>query len=140
MADETLGYGTIIQRGNGASPEVFSEIGHVWEIPEIGPIADELQSTHYTSPGKAREFFKGLRQLEAFTIVFKGTESVFSTLKTDEASDDPINFKLLFPVGSPEFEVSFSALVMSVKINPPLEDRLSISASFRPTGAFTFGA
>ena len=62
MSDAIIGYGTIIARGNGAVPEVFTAIAEVISIDGPGLDSDDVEVTHLSSPGGYREYKGGLKE------------------------------------------------------------------------------
>lgn len=109
MSDGITGQGSYISIGDGASPEVFTEVGEVVEIP--GPISnvDEIDFTHLRSPAGYREFkpsFKdnddlaiSMNYLPADTTNTSG-RAAQQTLLTNYANSEVFNCKVTWPDGS----------------------------------------
>src|SRR5687768_16228446 len=56
----TIGYGTLLQRGDGGSPEVFTAIAEVDSISPPQTVADDVEVTHLTSPNRTKEYIQGM--------------------------------------------------------------------------------
>lgn len=56
-----IGYGVKFQKGNGAGPEVFSDIGELRDPGNLDIVVDAVDVTHSQSSDGAREFIPGLR-------------------------------------------------------------------------------
>ena len=136
MTKAKIGHGITFKRGDGADPEVFLEMGEVLDVKIPKHSADALDATHSTSHGKFREFIKGLRQLEEFSLEInfdsKSAEAV--TIFTDFSADGARNYQVADVDGS---LFTFAALVVGVDPQTPTADKQVITVDFRPTGAPT---
>jgi hypothetical protein len=81
MSSAALGAGATFQRGNGASPEVFTTIGEVISISEFGETGNLVQVTNHDSPGTPprHEYIGG---------ILDGTEITFEANWVDDATQD----------------------------------------------------
>lgn len=131
--------GTVIQRGDGGSPEAFSTIPGVFsidppneELPEID--VSDLEST-------AAEFKVGL--IDNGVVTIRGTYVPSDTqqdgLMTDRSNKTLRNFRILLTsASSPEETVSFSAYVKQFRIAEiGLGARHEFTAALRISGAVT---
>lgn len=64
-----LGYGTLLKKGNSASPEVFTTIAEVVSIGEFGSEAEILDVTNFDSAGGFKEYINGLKDGVELTVV-----------------------------------------------------------------------
>jgi hypothetical protein len=61
MEDEAdIGHGSSFSLGDGASPEVFTEVAQVFDISPPSESVDVIDKTHMKSPDRGREFMEGL--------------------------------------------------------------------------------
>lgn len=61
------GIGVILQRGDGASPEVFATIANVTQISAGGVTVNMIDATHLDSPDFYAEFIPGLKTADEWT-------------------------------------------------------------------------
>ncbi len=131
-------YGTLLQRGDGASPEVFTTIAEVTDISGPTLALDPLDVTAHTSPGAFREFVGGLLDggEVTFTINYvpdnsshDATAGLLSELEARAVS----NYKLVFPDGS-STEWIFAAFLTAFEPAEPVDDRLSAEITLKLTG------
>ena len=134
MTQAVIGYGTVFQRGNGASPEVFSAIGEVVSVAGPGLSRDAVDATHYTSPNGYREFISGMRDGGEVSVSMNLTTTNLATLKTDFDADTEVNYKIVETFGSPLKTWAFSGLLTSLEIDRPNEDKVTINATFKISG------
>jgi predicted secreted protein len=131
-------YGTLLQSGDGGSPEAFTTIAEVTDITGPGLVQDPLDVTSHESPGAFREFVGGL--LDGGEVTF--TINYVPTAATHDASTGLIadmiariirNYQLVFPdVGATTW--SFSALIAAFEPAEPVDDRLSAEVTLKVTG------
>lgn len=93
--------GTLLKVGDGASPEVFTTIAHVTNIPGPETSRDMMDATALDSAGGYRESIPGLRdggeiQIEGF---FDATDTGQQALRTNlEDEEEARNFQVVLPV------------------------------------------
>ena len=131
-------YGTLLQSGDGGSPEAFTTIAEVTEISGPSLALDPLDVTAHTSPGAFREFVGGLLDggEVGFTINYVPTGSTHDAstgLVADMIARTVRNFKLIFPdVGATEW--NFAALITAFEPAEPVDDKLSAEVTLKVTG------
>lgn len=130
-------FGTLLQRGDGSDPEVFSTIAEVQDIKPPALSADTEEVTHQDSPNGWKEYLPTL--LDAgevtFDLNFIPTDTGHTALITDMTSRVKRNFKVVFPDGS---TWSFAAYVTGFEPDAPVSGKLSASVTLKVTGAPTF--
>lgn len=136
MSDALHGYGTVIKLGDGASPEVFTDLAEVTKITPPGPEVETIDVTHLTSPDATKEFIAGLISPGEVSLEmnFIPAGTTFSTLKTALESRAIKNFKIVFSDDSPSSEVDFSGLVKTISTEVPLDDRMTATVSIQVSG------
>jgi hypothetical protein len=128
------GYGTLLKRGDGAMPEVFTPIAEVVNI-DVPLSRDELDGTHHQSPNAWRQFKPGLKSGE---VSFEGnylpsdpTHDAATGLAKD--FNDPLihNYQIEWPTGE-----KWTCPAFLREFNPaaPVEDKLGMSGTFRIAG------
>lgn len=128
--------GTVIKRGDGASPEVFTSIPEVFNIEPPADEATEIDVTHLTST--AMEFKFGLSDNGAVTceMNYVHNDATQEALRTDKTNKTLRNFQIVYP-DSVETH-AFAAYVTQFRINGvPVNERLTATAVLRISGAVT---
>ena len=127
--------GTLVQRGNGATPEVFTTIAEVTGIPGLGGAAPTFtEVTHLLSTRK--EWRRGLPDEGEITLpmnLIPGDPAQIG-LWQDLDSGVVRNFKITFDDGN---TVSFGAIVAQLPIAGERDGILTVNAVLRITGAIT---
>ena len=131
-------YGTLLQIGDGGSPEAFTTIAEVTEIGGPSLALDPLDVTSHESPGAFREFVGGLLDGGEVTSTINyvptgGTHDATTGLIADMIARTVRNFQLIFPdVGTTTW--SLSALITAFEPAEPVDDRLSAEVTLKVTG------
>jgi hypothetical protein len=131
-------YGTLLQRGDGGAPEVFTTIAEVTDISGPTLALDPLDVTAHTSPAAFREFIGGLLDggEVTFTINYVPTDSTHDNstgILSDLAGRVTSNWKLIFPdTGATEW--TFAAFLTAFESTEPVDDRLSAEITLKLTG------
>lgn len=142
MADNGMpALNTVLKRGDGASPEVFTAIAELTDINGLDLKMDVVEITHLTNAWKER---KGTL-LDAGEIKISGnfiptdTTQRFATsgLGLDLVNKTLRNFKLVFPDGG-STTWTFTALVIAFSIKAPLAGKLGFDATILISGLPTF--
>ncbi len=131
-------YGTLLQIGDGASPEVFTTIAEVTDISGPSLALDALDVTAHTSPAAFREFIGGLLDggEVSFTINYVPTETTHDAgtgLIADMIARTVRNFQLVFP-DSGTTTWSFPALITAFEPAEPVDDRLMAEVTLKVAG------
>ena len=105
--------GLYLQAGDGASPEGFTTIGEIADMPPISTSKPKRDRTGYDDT--VRQFAAGMEELGTFTLTMfwdpdDTQQSGLYTAYTDDAAD---NYKVLCP-DSPATEWTFSAKIMGI--------------------------
>jgi hypothetical protein len=138
-----IGFGVKLSRGDGASPEVFTEVAEIIDLTTPSMTKDQVEATHTNSPDGFREYIPGLKDGGEFTASMnyvpgnatQGNASggLLNDFINDTASR---NWRITFP-GSPAMTWTFKGTPISYMINTPLDDRATIDVSFKVGGAPT---
>lgn len=141
MSDAIAAYGTLLKRGNGAGPEVFSTIAEVKSISGPNMSSDVIDVTTHSSAaaGAWREKIASLIDPGelSFDINFIPAAQGHIDLRTDFVNRTKRNFQLQFPDAGPTIW-SIEGIVTSFEIEAPTDDVLSASITITITKAPTF--
>lgn len=114
-----IGSQTLMQIGDGLSPEGFITIGEVVSVSPLAVKKDLVEVTHLLST--AKEFIGGLSDGQEITVVcnFLPTNAQQVALLLDASTPSGIkNFKYKLPTTGGGLTSSFSATVLSSSIGP----------------------
>ena len=129
--------GTIIARGNAASPESFVTIPQVTSITPVGQNRGLIDVTNLSST--AREYKKAIKdgqeiQLE---IQYDPDDASHAGLKTDMTAETSRNYKITL-TDSPAQTISFAALCTNWSLAMGIDDIYRLSVTLKPTGDLSF--
>jgi predicted secreted protein len=137
MAD--IGYDTRFAIENAPGSGVFVELAEVFDVTPPDASVDQIDATHFQSPGRTRQFIPGLTDA--------GTVSVSMNFTASNASDQRIEalrlagtvlaMRVTYPNG---VRVTFSASVQSYTKAIPVDDRMTATAEMKVAGAVTIAA
>jgi predicted secreted protein len=135
MGEGISAFGTTLKIGDGASPEVFSDIAEVTNISGPGMSMDTIDVTNHGSAGGWKEYAGGLLdggevKLE---LNFLPADTSQKLLATTLAARTKKNFKLEFP-DTANTTWSFSAFVTNFEPSAPVDGKLGASVTLKITG------
>ncbi|MGH3598937.1 MAG: phage tail tube protein [Pseudonocardiaceae bacterium] len=125
------GFGTVLARGDGATPEVFVAIGNTTSIEGPGLKRDTRDVTAHDSPDRYMEFIGGLVNGGDVSVDLNYDPVKHDLLVEDLEDTDPVNYKLTFPDTS---VWAFPALLTELTPKAPYDDKLSASLKFQVSG------
>jgi hypothetical protein len=114
-----LGSLTLLQVGNGLSPQTFTTIGEGVTISPIAQKKDLVEVTHFQST--AKEFIGGLSEGQEITVTCNyipgntQQNALIIAAATITAAKD---FRYVMPSGGSNLKFSFSALVLGSSVGP----------------------
>ncbi|WP_299938578.1 phage tail tube protein [uncultured Pelagimonas sp.] len=137
MSDAQIGFDTKFERGNGADPEVFAELGEVINLSAPGISRETKDATHFQSPEKWREFIKGLLDAGEFSVEihFDPDGPTAAQMMADIIEDGPITYRITFPDNT---EWEFSALATGFEPGVPMDDKMTATFTGKLTGKPAF--
>lgn len=144
MTDAVSGFGTLLQSGDGAQPEVFATVAEVKDITGPGMESDSIEVTNHSSPGAWREKISGL--LDGGEVTFDvnflpgdATHDHQTGLISDFLARAVHNFRLVWPTAAEDWVV-FPARVSGFEPSAPVDDALGASVTLEVAGEPEFGA
>jgi predicted secreted protein len=135
-----IGYGTLFASGNGASPEVFTDLAEVTNITPPGWARDTVDATHQQSPGAHREFIAALADAGELSIDINYVPggAAVASLEAEKAltgSSAAKNRRITFPDGS---YMTFVGILTAFEPDAPIDDKMAASLTFKVSGVPTF--
>jgi len=128
------GSGTVLSRGDAASPEVFTAVGDVISIAGPAITKDEIEVTALDST--AKEFIGALDDPGEITmeINWNPQDSEHVNLRTDAEGAVVRNYRIVWADLS-STQVTFSAEVMEFSLNTEANDAVKGSVRMKISGA-----
>lgn len=134
----TAAFGTLLKKGDGASPEVFTSIAQVGGFSGVNQKADTIDITTHNQANAYKAFTAGL--LEGgevkFPIFFDAANATHSGLVTTFEARVAVNWQLVPPF-SPAAKWSFSGLLIDIghkyELNGAIMADITIKVSGKPT-------
>lgn len=139
MSDAQSGFGTQLQMGDGADPEVYTTIAEVKDIggPEYETGVHDV--TNQSSPGAVREKLAGL--INAGAVNFdvnwnpsNATHDASTGLLAKQLARKAVSFRLVWPQYEPAERCTFDALVVNFSGTSPVDDPMNASVELDITG------
>lgn len=143
MADAVAGFGTLLQMGDGAVPEVFTTVAEVQDIDGPDSETGTHDVTHQTSPQAIREFIAGLTDPGGVTFPVNflpdnATHDSSTGLIAAQRARTLKNFRLVWNQFTPGERCAFKALVTRVAPKSPVDGPLTADVSLKVSGLPTF--
>lgn len=139
MSTAKTGWDTGVKFHNGTTLIALAEVFNV-TVPDAQ--ADEVDVTHYKSPGRSREFIPGMidnGEIEIDMNYVPG--SVTDLLLTDaKAAADVRAFEITIPNGGTGWKFAGTAFCKSYTKEIPIDDKMTAKAILRVSGAVTESA
>ena len=135
MAD--IGIGAKFKIGDGASSEAFTALADIISINPPSISRASIDATNHDSADRYQEFIPGLRDAGEVSIVLDYTDTAYNTLKTKMDANTVNNYQV---VGNDTADWEFSAFLTSLEADLSLDDRMTISCTFKVSGKPVFTA
>lgn len=130
-------YGSVLQLGDGATPEVFTSIAEITELTPPQMSRDEIDVTSHSSGDGYREFISGLR--DGGEVTFQAnwlpTNSTHDgTTGLLETFNDNVNhnWKIILP--NTLITISFSGFLTAFEPELPIEEQGKLSGTIKVSG------
>jgi len=131
-----IGDKTKLLRGDGADPEVFTEVASIVDFGDL-TISRAMNSSPPTfdSPDGYETVTPGAKKVEPLEIKvkYKKDEDVAAQVKADFESDKPTNYQIHWP-DTPPTKKQMSAFVNQIVMATPQNEDVTETFTFTPTG------
>jgi predicted secreted protein len=125
-------FGTQLERGDGAAPEVFTAIANVTNITPPGIERETYDVTAHDSPDGWREFVGGLKDGGEVEIELNYDPREHDTLVADFEDDQPRSYRIVFPGTLGQWGIK--AIMSGFESEAPHDDKLSATVTFKVSG------
>jgi hypothetical protein len=136
MTTPNIGYGLTVEVEDAPASGVFVELAQVFSATPPSAEVDDVETTHYGSPDRSREFIAGLTD--------RGEVSIEMNFEEQSATDGFIRawrssglnraVRITYANGA---IVNFAAYVKTYNPNLPLDDRMTAALMLKVTGQVT---
>lgn len=127
------GFGTLLKRGDGASPEVFTEIADVTGLTPPGLSRETIDVTSHGSDAGWMEFVPGLKDPGEMSADINYQPELHDLLVDDFEDTAARNYQIVFP-DETATTWSFGAILTGFEPDAPYDDKLAASLTFKVTG------
>lgn len=127
--------GMLIKIGNGASPEVFSTISEIKTFSGPTGSAAVIDVTDLSSTAKEKRMGLADEGQLSFTINYIPDNTQHALLRTQRASREETNFKMVFTDDSPSTTWSFSAFVTGFAVSGAVDNVVEATVTLEITGS-----
>lgn len=140
MATEPqIGWGSEFHLHDGATPGALVMLGQVTNVTPPNEQAEDVEVTHYKSPGKRREYIGGLIESGEGTIEMNYLPGSPTDLLIRAAltAGTPRAYKIVLPDGAGTHEIDGFCIVKGYERAIPIDNRMTATVTVRFTGAST---
>lgn len=138
MSSASTAWGLTVQMALTSAPTVFTTLSEVFDVSFPEAVFDDIDVTHYASPGRKREYITGLADSGDFdfTMNYVPGSATDSYLRTALGNQRVV--KITFPTGD---SVTFTANIK--KYNPdavPVDGKMTAKCGGKVSGDPSYGA
>ncbi len=136
MSDAFSGVGALFQRSNMHTSPTFTTIAELNDFDGPTMKRDTIDTTSLDTTGGYRTFIAGFRDGGEVTLNLNFTYASYDALKDDFDSDDARDYKIVLPDAG-NTTLWFTALVTSLGMKVPNNDKVTASATLKISGEVT---
>lgn len=126
------------ERGSGSSPESFTRICQVFSISGLGETSELIDATSFCSGGY-KEYIPGLSDGEEISIEcnYEQDDTNLGNLIADVKAKATRSYQVVVEDSSPDETFAFDAVPLSWVLNPAVDNRNTITFTFKISGEIT---
>lgn len=144
MAGESIGWGAEFHIGNTATPSVLTELLGVTALTPPNEQADDVEVTHFKSPGKRREYVRGLIETGegTFEMNFVAGSATDLLCQAVKSAGTRRSYKIVIPdeLGASAWEITGTCYVKGYERNIPMDDKMTATLTVKFTSEATEAA
>lgn len=143
MSNAILGYNSTFQIERGESPNVFDDMGEVFNITPPSSTVDQVDVSHMKSPNRTREFIDGLIDpgecsFEMNYIPGSASDLILlAIIATPAGTARTRTCRIIYPNNVID---QFEANLQNYEPNLPTDDKATATVTWRVTGVVTRGS
>ncbi|MFE2106636.1 phage tail tube protein [Kitasatospora sp. NPDC059463] len=127
------GFGTKLRRGDGATPQTFTDIAELTSIGAPTLARDTYEVTTHGSPEQWREFIGGLKDGGDVSGDVNYMPSAHDFLVADFDDKEPRDYQIVFP-DLEQTTWTFKAILNKFEPSAPFDDKLTASLGWKVSG------
>jgi Lambda phage tail tube protein, TTP len=127
----TIGLGLLVEMSTPAAPTTWVTIAECFKASPPSDADDQIDSTHFQSPGRRREYIAGFTDGGDVSFEMNYVPGSVTDLFLIAAQGLLRNIRLTYPNG---VIVQFQGFRKSYQPDPALDDRMTSTATFKVTG------
>ena len=142
MSNAAMGAGAAFGIGDGASPEVYTDLAEVLSISPPSQAVDIIDVTHLKSTNRLREFIAGFIDPGDVSIEmnFIAGSAADVAIRALEGLATTTNFRVTFPDGtSGSVTWIFAGFLSGYEPTVSPDDKMTANVTFKVTGVTTIG-
>ena len=133
-------YGSLLQIGDGATPEVFTAVAEITDLTPPNMARDSIEVTGYSSTSGYREFIAGWRDggevsLTANWLPTNATHDDDTGLLEQWDDDDLHNYRIVLP--DTLATIAFSGFLTAFEPELPSDEQGKLNCTIKISGAVT---
>ena len=133
-------YGSLLQIGDGATPEVFTAVAEITDLTPPNMARDSIEVTGYSSTSGYREFIAGWRDggevsLTANWLPTNATHDDDTGLLEQWDDDDLHNYRIVLP--DTLATIAFSGFLTAFEPELPRDEQGKLNCTIKISGAVT---
>jgi hypothetical protein len=132
-----IGLGLLVEMSTPAAPTVWTALSECYKASPPSDTDDQIDATHYQSPGRRREYIAGFTDGGDVTFEFNHIPGSATDLYLIAAQGSSRNIRITYPNG---VIVTFLGWRKSYQPDIPLDDRMTSVATFKVSGAVSQSA
>lgn len=131
-------YGTLLQRGDGAGPEVFTTVDGVRSISGPNQSIETIDVTHHTSASDYREIIPSFISAGeiSFELIYDSSDAQHNGLLDDFQARVRRNFKITLPDDGAEV-LAFAAYITGFEYMASIDDAVKVNVTLSIDGEIT---
>lgn len=134
MTVASIGYGSVFEMAQQATPSTFVALGEVINIDPGEDDDEEVEATHYQSPNRTREYIPGLTTPGECTVEGNYEPGSATDLAIIASRGKTNVGRITYPNG---VRLTFPIVRRGYAQETPIDDRMTYTATFRRAGATT---
>lgn len=140
MTTALIGYGAELWLDNASG--VLTQLAEITAITPPNPQVDQVEATHFESPGRRREYISGLVEdgegtFEMNYVPGSATDALIRAALSDGVTRE---YRIIIPTATTGWQFDGSCVVTGYERNIPIDDRMTATLTVRFTGATTEAA
>lgn len=132
----TAAFGTLLKKGDGASPEAFTTLAQIGaDLTGPGQKSDTIDTTTHNQTSPYKSFMAGLREGGdvKVPVFFDANNATHTGLITTFEAGVPVNWQLVPPF-SPTAKWSFAGLLVDIGHTYKIKDAVMADITIRVSG------